>query len=373
MLTNWWPQLEEAPSFGGPRRYLHELLGAESVSWLERTGVLRQAGISPSFPCRERGGDHCPRTVVWIDGGYHAVCGNAPACCRALILDEHDVALLTIDILGLCRIIASALAIRATPESIHELNGVHRVGTVIPEPGIRYPVYLVTRCDAQGYAEALGALVVRQAGAPFSLLIPTARFLTENVERQAAALGLSIIVLADVVAHDGDRLSCSADPVTLFSSLGQRATNAFAAGGEIVAWALVCNGKSPPLRQDLDEPAYRALLAEADSFEVFADEQTKIVHKGPSDARQTSTATASQFESIRLAVRKRGYFDPVEDDPQERASAQQIFQRARKLFDPRIGRGPWRLFKTIEGPEGSLYHFSPDSDASFAFVFLPER
>jgi hypothetical protein len=283
------------------------------------------------------------------------------------------VALLGIDMPCLCRIIASALSIRAGPESVRGLVGVHRVGSVIPEPGIRYPVYLVIRSSARSYAEALGALVARQAGRPFAALLPTGRFLTEDVERQARTMGVGIIVLADVMALEGDRLSCCADSVTLFSSLGQRAPAIVDGVGETVAQALICNGRSPPRWQDLDEPAYRALAAEASAFDVFADEQTKIVDKGPSDARQINTATASHFGIVRLAVTKRGYFDPVQDDPRERTSAQQIFQRARNLFDPRIGRGPWRLFKTIEGPEGSLYHFSPDQGVSFAFVFLPER
>jgi hypothetical protein len=373
MLTAWWMRLEAAHRFGGPRRYLHDLLGTELAGFLERAGVLRQSGIAPSYPCEERRGDHCPRIVVEIDGAYHAVCGNRPAGCRDLVLTEQDVALLSMDMPGLCRIIASALSIRAGPESVPDLVGVHRVGSVIPEPGIRYPVYLVIRSSARSYAEALGALVARQAGRPFAALLPTGRFLTEDVERQARTMGVSIIVLADVMVPAGDRLSCCADPVALFSSLGQRAPSIVDGVGETIAQALICDGKSPHRWRDLDEPGYRALAADANSFDVFADEQTKIVHKGPSHARQTTTATASQFESIRLAVRRRGYFDPFEDDPRSRDSAQQIFQRARKLFDPRVGRGPWRLFKTIEGPDGSLYHFSPDRGISFAFVFLPER
>jgi hypothetical protein len=366
-------RLEAAHCFGGPRRYLHDLLGTELAGILERAGVLRQSGIAPNYPCEERRGDQCPRTVVEIDGAYHAICGNRPAGCRDLILTEHEAALLGMDMQGLCRMIASALGIRASPESVRDLVGVHRVGSVIPEPGIRHPVYLVIRSSARSYAEALGALVARQAGRPFAALVPTGRFLTEDVERQARTMGVSIIVLADVTAPEGDRLSCCADPVTLFSSLGQRAPAIVGGVGEMVAQALICNGKSPRRWQDLDEPAYRALVADANSFDVFADEQTKIVHKGPIGARQTNTATASQFGIIQLAVRKRGYIDPFEDDPRSRVSAQQIFQRARRLFDPRTGRGAWRLFKTIEGDEGSLYHFSPDRGVSFAFVFLPER
>jgi len=372
MLTDWWKRLEAAPCFGGPRRYVHDLLGPEVAGFLERAGVLRQGGIAPSFPCQERRGDQCPRAVIKIGDDYHAVCGNGPIGCRDLILTGYEAALLTADMVRLCKIIASALGIRASPESIHDLNCVHRVGTFMPEPGIRYPVYIVIRTHAQSYAEVLGALVARHSGRPFSMLVPTARFLTEDIERQARTMGVSIIVLADVTVLAGDRLSCCADPATLFSSLGQRMPAIFDGIGEIVARALVCNGASPPRWQDLDEPAYRALVAVASSFDVFADEQTKTVRTGPIGARQTKTATGSHFRSIRLAVKRRGYFDPFQDDPHERASAQQTFQRARKLFDPRIKGGSWRLFKTVQVEGRFLYHFSPDSGVSFAFVFLPE-
>jgi len=145
MLTAWWIRLEAAHRFGGPRRYLHDLLGAELAGFLETAGVLRQSGIAPSYPCEERRGEHCPRTVVEIDGAYHAVCGNRPAGCRDLVLTEHEAALLCIDMPGLCRILASALSIRARPESVRDLIGVHLVGFFMPEPGIRYPVYLVAR------------------------------------------------------------------------------------------------------------------------------------------------------------------------------------------------------------------------------------
>ena len=364
MLTDWWKRLEAAPDFGGPRRYVHDLLGPEVAGFLERAGVLRQGGIAPSFPCQERRGDQCPRDVIKIGDDYHAVCGNGPIGCRDLILTEYEAALLTTNMMGLCRTLVSVLGIRGSPERIGDLNGVHRLGSIIPAPGIRYPVYLVIRSDARSYAEVLGALIARHAGRPFSMLVPTARFHTDEIERQARPLGVGIVVLADVIVLTGDRFSCAADPAKLFASLGQRTPPVFDAADQLVAWALVCDGISPHRRRDLDEAAYRALVADADSFDVFADEQTKIVHKGPIGARETKTATASHFDSIRLAVKKRGYFDPIEDDPCERASAQQIY--------PRVGGGPWRLFKTIQGDERALYHFSPDPGVSFAFVFLPE-
>ena len=192
------------------------------------------------------------------------------------------------------------------------------------------------------------------------------------MERQAQTMGVVIVALADVILLTGDHFSCAADPAKLFASLGQRTPAVFGAADQLVAWALVCDGISPHRWRDLDEAEYRALVADADSFDVFADEQTKIVHKGPIGARETKAATASHFESIRLAVKKRGYFDPIEDDPRERASAQQIFQRRKKPLRPEYEGGAMAAVQNRAGRGAILYHFSPDPGVSFAFVFLPE-
>ena len=367
MLTDWWKRLEAAPRFGGPRRYVHDLLGTEVARFLERAGVLRQGGIAPSFPCQERRGDQCPRTVIKIGDDYHAVCGNGPIGCRDLILTEYEAALLTADMLGLCRITASALGIRSSSESIHDLNCVHRVGIIMPEPNIRYPAYLVIRSNAQSYAEVLGALVARHAGGPFSMLVPTSRFLTDGMERQAQTRGVSIIALAEVMVLAGDVLSCDADPATVFAPVGHRTPTSFDTADEIVARALVRDGISKHRWQDLDERGYQALSASACNYDIFADEKTRTVRKGHSIR---GNIPQSNFRSVEAAVKSRGYFDPNVTGP-DLTSGKQLFQRTRQSFDIRSGGSSWKIFKTVRTEEGhAVYAFQPDSDVSFVFIFL---
>jgi hypothetical protein len=365
-LTDWWARLEAASCFGGPRGYAHDLLGVELTRLLETGGVLRQVGIAPSYPCEERAGDHCPRAVIEIDGAHHAVCGNRLIGCRDLVLTEEEAVLLTTNMMSLCRIIASTLGTRGSPECIRDLSGVHRVGSIIPEPGIRYPVYLVIRSNTQSYAEAFGALVGRQAGTPFSMLVPTGRFLTDQIEHEAQTRGVVILTLEHILVLVDGHFACAADPESLFSDLGQR-LGSFGVAGQTVARALVCNGKSQARWQQLDERQHQALLADASSYDIFADEKTKTVRK---EGFIKEKIPQSYFRSVEAALRSRAHFDPTVAGP-ELGCGKQLFQRARQYFDIKSGASSWKIFKTVRTEERhAVYAFRPDSDVSFALIFL---
>ena len=369
MLTDWWTRLEAAPRFGGPRRHLHDLLGNDVAGFLEGAGILRQGGKAPTFPCTERRGDNCPRAVIAIDGEYHAVCGNRPSECLDIVLTEHEAALLSIDMTNLCRGIGAALGIQGNPEVIRDLSGVHRVGFIVAGPGIRHPVFLVIRPSAQSYAEALGALSARQGGAPFVMLVPTDRFLTDGIERQEKDLGVAILVLTDVVEpHDGG-FAATTDPKWLFASLGQRPASGLSAAGTIVARALICDGRSLHVWRDLDEKQYQALVTEADGYDVFADQRQRNVRKAGTVKDKIPN---SHFNSILSAVTSRGHYDPNVSGP-DLTAGKQIFQRARSVFDAKIGRSPWRMFHSVKHEEGhTVYAFRPEPGVSFAYVFFPE-
>lgn len=362
LLNRLWQRLETGFPPGGPRRHLRSLFGDEAVAAFEHAGVLRPQRLSRTYPCPRRG-QGCERVVVPIGERYLAVCGTSPTECDELDLDRSDIERLVVDPLGLCRAAASVLQIRGNPEAVAGLATVYRVGTFIPEPGIRHPIYLAIRTAPHAYAEVIEALRARQNGNPFGVLMPTDRFLADVIEQQARTAGIVVLALSEIIDLSDGRLAVLADPLRLFASIGQRGA-ALSLVATTIAEACVCDGSSPPRWLDLDEQQYQVLLASAGDYGVFADEITKTVAKG----QQQETAQASYFRIIRQVIRKRGYFDPAADDL---ASAQQILQRARKLFDPRRGSGPWRLFKTIKDGEATLYHFSPDPGASFAFVFLP--
>jgi hypothetical protein len=131
-------------------------------------------------------------------------------------------------------------------------------------------------------------------------------------------------------------------------------------------------------RRYLNEAAYRELVNAAGVYEVFADELSHEAHKkhGNKTTRQTDIP-ASYFQMLRAVVDKRGYFDPVNDDPQpeQRWSAKQILQRARKTIDvsyeDRQGKKTWRLLKSHKPANRAVYCLEPDPDFPFALIFLP--
>ena len=349
MLTDWWTRLEAAPRFGGPRRHIQDLLASDVTAFLERTGILCQGRTAPSFPCTERRGDNCPRTVVEIDGEYHAVCGNRPSECPDIILTEHEAAHLSISMVGLCRGIGAALGTRGKPEIVRILANVHRVGAIILGPGVKYPVFLVIRSSAQSYAEALGALAARQDGASFLMLVPTDRFLTDGIERQARTLGVTIMALADVLELNDEGLVATTDPKQLLAILGQRTVSGLSAAGTIVARVLICDGRSPPGWRDLDEQQYQALIADTGVYDVFADKRQRYVLK--SGAKVKDKIPDSHFSTILSAVKSRGHYDPNICGP-DLPAGKQIFQRARSVFDVKTGKSSWRMFQSVKHEEG---------------------
>ena len=53
--------------------------------------------LATTYPCPDGGGDNCPRNVFERDGGYVAVCGNAPTECEPLALKKTELAVLRLD------------------------------------------------------------------------------------------------------------------------------------------------------------------------------------------------------------------------------------------------------------------------------------
>jgi hypothetical protein len=307
--------------------------------------------------------------VIEIDGEYHAVCGNSPVACADIILSPTDAGFLAVDPLSLCRCIASALQIYAKAEAIGTIADAYRVGTFIPEPGIKHPVFFVVRTSAQRYAEALDALRSRQEGAPFAVLVPTDRFIADDVVRSMRRARVTILALAEVIGLSNGRLAAVADPLQLFAGLEERPA-ASGRSPEIVARALVRDEGRPPRWVDLDQQSYEDLLAATDRYDVFADERGRIVRKRSGECRENVQIT--HFRSIHAAVTKTGYFDPNTDGP-DLASGKQTFQRARAIFDMKLGRSSYHLFPRIQTDEGhAVYRFSPDADVTFAFIFQPE-
>jgi len=378
-LEFFWELLETNFPLGGPRRHLQELLGEGLVEDLETSGILAQRRVADTYPCPRPGGDNCPRVVIELsDGSYVAVCGNEPAQCAELALAAHDVAHLSVGPKELCSAAARAFKIRGRPEAVLGVRHAYRVGTFIPEPGVRHAVYLAVRCQPNDYAEALDALRSRGEGGAFAVLVPTERFLAEATLRQMATLGIPVLPVGDVVGLDATGFVAQVDPVRYLQRIGVRGAGPAPATGNVVAQALVCAGDGSPKWRDLDERGYQELAAAAAQYEVFADEQKKRVEKGPASSRESKTEIQpSYFRMIRAAVSKRGHFDPSIDSPDEdQGPGKHICQRARKALDIKYtdarGKTVWKLFKSVRVEHRAEYHFNPDTGVRFAFVFLPD-
>lgn len=372
-LAAFWQRLETNFPLGGPRRHLRELLGAELVDTLERIGVLKHQRVADRYPCPKPGSGHgCPRELIeHDDGDIEAVCGNDPSECPDLHLTPRDIEFLAIDGDELCEAVAKVLQVRGSVARLQGVRSAYRVGTFIPEPGIRNAIYLLVRSSEREYAEALDALGSHTEGQPFAVLVPTERFVSEEVRRRALAARAPVVPLSDAVGFDAaGALVALIDPVVLFAGVGRARARAVAP--TMVAQALVRGHGRAPAWRDLDDAGYHALVAAAASYHIFGDELKKTVAKTVGRARNvTEKVRASHFQMIRVAVEKRTNFDPSVDGPDdEGVSGKQIFQRARQAFDLKIGDG-WAIFKTDTIDNHAVYRFDPDPAVTFALVFAP--
>ena len=372
-LESFWERLETHFPLGGPRKHLSEVLGSDVVRALESAGALKYRRVADRYPCPQPGGDGCPRHVVELaDGRYEAVCGNRSPDCPDEPLTKEEAALLAIVPEDLCAAVGKALQVRTKVEALPSLRNVYRVGTFIPEPGLKHPVYLAARVGERAYAECLDALRANAGASSFAVLVPTETFISEEVQRRMASAGSPVIALADAVGLNAEgALAALVDPLKLFAGVGRPGSAPVLLAADVVAVAYVGAGRRAEWRS-LDRPAYEELVASAEEYDVFADELMKTVSKGKGAARTcTGNLATPQFRLIYAALEKRGGYDPGTGD-EDSAAAKQIFQRARKAFDMGSGQS-WALFKTEITENNAIYRFEPDVEMSFAFVFLPRR
>lgn len=371
-LARFWTELETNFPLGGPRRRLGELVGDDVARALEAAGVLKYQRVADRYPCPRPGGEGCPRHVVELeDGSYEAVCGNDPPECPDLPLKEEDLAFLAVVPEELCTVIAKALQIRAAVEALPGRRHVLRVGSFMPEAGVKHTVYLAVRADERDYAECFDAFKTSAAGT-FAVLVPTDTFISEDARRALASVAAPVVALADAIDLGDAGLTALVDPLKLFAAIGRHGPGPLATAPSVVARALLRSGGGSAQWHDLDQAAYDHLVATASQYDIFADELTRSVTKGRGKNRKQQTGVkSSYFRMIRAGADRRSNFDPATDGPSEEGvSGKQIFQRARKAID--LGSGnTWALFKTDIVDNHATYRFDPDTSVTFALVFAP--
>lgn len=371
-LSALWHSVEAGFSLSGPRRAVRELLGIELATALEEMGLLVPGRAAERYPCPSLGGEGCPRVVTkTTDQGFVALCGMNPPECSDMELSPKDVQIVALDSEALVEATGRALQIRTRVEVLPHLRCAYRVGTFIPEPGVKHAVYLLARTFERDYAEAADVLRVQSAGQTYAILVPTDRFVSDDLRRQTSSAGVPLIFLSEMLAFEPRQgFLPLRDPLSVFASVGHPISL------ESVPVNVVAEAYVKPRGQDgswssLDQAAYTSLLGACDSYDIFADERTRSVRRTDASGRDESTGvTPSHFKQIRSVIETRGFYDPVLADDAS-PSAKQIFQRARQTFDIERGRS-WSIFKTRKVEKHAVYEFSPDPSVSFAFIFLPK-
>ncbi|HOW74231.1 MAG TPA: hypothetical protein PKY77_26815 [Phycisphaerae bacterium] len=373
-LTDFWEVLESNFPLGGARIDLEARLGSDIVAALERAEILSFVRQADAVSCPHPGGAGCPRRVVELeDGRLQAICGNDPPECADLDLAKRDIEVLTLEPERLCAALRSPLSLGGKVEPVAGLHGVYRVGSFVPQPGVKRPIYFVARCSDRAYAEAFDALLGRAGGESYAIVIATDRFTGTDLTRQMATFGIPIVSLQELVTiSDHGQLTAAVPGAQLFVDIGRRHLLGPVAPTPIVARARTHDGW-----QDLDEVAYAQLIDRVAEFDLMADELSRRVWKrvGGRSKRPdlTDDVQAGYFRIVHMAVEKVGYFDPSVDGPDDLLAGKQIFQRARKAIDVKYSAKPakWRLFKTVNVDHHAEYQFQPDPDFRFALIFLP--
>jgi len=373
-LSLFWELLETDFPPSGLREQLAGRLGTNVVDALERGGILQFLRIAEEFPCPHPGEWGCPRKVVELsDGTYCAVCGNNPPECEDVTVTARDLEVIGVVPESLCAALRSPLLFGGKPEVLADIHQAYRAGTFVPAPAIRQPVFFLVRTDPEEYAEALDALRSRYERQGFAVLVPTDRFVRDDMVRQMATLGIAVVPLVGLVNTDPSGLFVSeVAPLKLFEGVGHMGLRA--AGSSVFAQLCTKDGW-----RNLDETAYLQLMEQATEYEILADERSRTVIKR--GQTQGLKPNANHFRMLRLAIEKGGYFDPGVDGPDEYAGGKeyedpkQIFQRARQLIDIKYtdehGHKAWCLFKTGMLDSHSIYMFKPDAEINFALVFVP--
>jgi hypothetical protein len=373
-LKRFWDSLERHFPLAGTRETLSEHFDQDLMRTLECGGILSYVRVAESYPCPNAGGYGCPREIVHLsDGTIRAICGNHPPECKELILEPKDVELIGVKPDALCKALREVLLITGKFEELSGVTKTFRVGTFVPQAGVKHSIFFVAQTNPGKYAVAFDALRSRYEGENFAVLVPTDRFIDGDTIRQMATLGIPIIPLWEIIGIDSSgKLTTTEDPLHLFEGIGRKAPKTFVAAGQAVAQVLMRDGW-----HELDEAGYQHLIEAASNYDILADERSKSIWKkvdGKSTRQEGIRAT--YFRILRRGVEKKGYFDPnIETLDEEQVSGKQIFRNARRAIDIKYkdkdGKATWKLFKSVKVENHTEYHFQPDSDLSFALIFLP--
>jgi hypothetical protein len=234
--TRFWKSLDALPGGGTDARAWAARLRDE---WPAIAPLLRRTGaLATSIACPTPGGSGCPRRVVWHDdGSIRAVCGDSPKVCADLDLTRDDIAILGLDRPKLIRAITGALSLSERPATLGS-GPVIEIGTHDVYAGRGFPVFLAVPGPWFGDGIELFAELAAVSG-PKVLLTPTRSSLGAAASRYLDSIGVTRLVLADIlVADDRHRLVATEPVEVLFAELRAAIAGASDAADPDLVWPL---------------------------------------------------------------------------------------------------------------------------------------
>ena len=363
-LEGLWRLLESRPRLTGVRTDWESAAGA--CFGLLAPFLVSTGHCATRYPCEQQG-EHCPRRVVHHDDAITAVCSDPDRLCETITLSKADIAVSEFDLLRLARHLATALGLSGTVAAVESLPDTVAAGEGAGADGACFPVYLTRQLTTEELDQVVERLIAR-SGTPFSLLLPRSRLLSPLASAALRKARCVPVALDTVTSAERGTLVVEPGARQQLALVGRVTVQETQLAAVVVARALVCTDGKEAAWRDLDEASYRALLASNARFEVFGDELSRSTRVRKKRHEQVP---ASRFRTVLAALERRVRYDPAVEGPhEEREDGKQTFQRARPLFDIKVSKNQWALFKTVPTDDGhAVYRFTPDEGCKFAFVF----
>jgi hypothetical protein len=344
----------------------HERVGRELTELLVRAGVLVPRARADWYPCGGPWGDGCPRRVVENHGcASHplvAVCGRDNGSCLEVPLRPEDLAVLTLSLDGLVRLLRKVLGVGGAVERDEAgFPDARRIG----ECGGR-AVYLALSPAMPGFEAWLGAR------GDALVLVPFGGGLTAAIrERFGAGQRVEVVCLRDVLRVGGGALLGELPAPLLVVREPAREPYGVAA---VVCVVVDQDGTRP-----LTAAEYHALVARAGELDLFIDTTVTVeggAHRAlrRDDAGVVEEAALTKHEAAALVelittrkALRAGDFSTVSAN-----AVDKIVERARRKVDVSLGRYEWRAIHTLRAdtPEAKRWQFNPPARLRWA-ALLP--
>jgi hypothetical protein len=350
---------------GGTRRELVARFGDATVDGLIACGLLVPGPRAAEFPC-PRVGDACPREVIDNPGDPVFPFVAVPPgvhCCDAVRLTAGDIATWATSRQRLVALVAELFRVRGPANLRDEVFPcAHRLGRA-PWRGQEREVLLCTNLNG---AAPLAFLLARKAQRQPTLVVAHARtrFTSPDLDAHFGAGEVAVVFLEDELELVGGRVQRRREPAAREPIADYGAP----------AFCVLVNADGA---RQLDEAAYRDLLASAHDLDLFLDlTRTGSAGRHPTGRREADQLIAGSLTPQQAAA----YAELMERQQPLRAGElralrgvnhpDKLIEAARRELDVKLSRYDWRATQLLRGdtPETKRYWFRPPEGLRWALV-----